>query len=862
MARPVRQARHFLLAEAEAPGRVRFLSVAVALAEGAKTSWVTVTRTGTFTDPRYGQFDITPAMLAQMVSNFDARVLGQDVFIDVAHKPNDGAAAKVLKLAVEGSKLRALVEWTTFGVQAVRERGFTYLSAEFHEDWHDNEKGNAHGCVLIGAGLTTRPVIKHLDAVALSAPNDEDEDAKLAIHPTLLKSLTESHDMNKHLKALQAALVLLALAPAAQAPIIDSFNKLLAETGEDDAKGEALVATFTAAGKALSEHLKTLGQAANTGNITLQVGAPTQVDVAKEVQRVLAEQAAAQAQAATTLAGKVKILSDAVNASKALGDEDKATVLAEMQPLVTAELSDAQVQGLATFALAQASRVDAARQLATLGYNPPSGSVHITVESGNQIKALQEQVDRRLGLTNADASVRYSRTGGQLLKQNQQFAERCLAEFDRLRGADLAQEHKMLSAGTGRVTDTSVPVVFERTVLREALYNLTGLSFVDVGTVPFASVVSIPYSYRDTTAAGISNTRTYEGQAISRAGVIQTSEDARPVPQKLAMRITNEMRYLLGGSPIDFDPLAENTRNVIRVIGEDTDRLIQNEVLRSADEALKATQADTLTAQVNGTNKIFVLTQFPVVRPRAVYDLQGTLVGSVQNPITVSLNAIARTEYTGGTLAAGLYWVMDYNLGEIRFVNELGVLQTPTSAWVLTVNYTYTQNVSKVDLVAVGAEKTGDIYDRVLQSVGSRKVVIENDRYYMANTLLMSGAVDNALSQAFTFQANSSRPGSGLNADGSVGVVKGIPVFNTRAPGLDTADARIVVAERGNTRFRMMRPFQMSELSQARDTNGNFIGMQEGYGEQFLICHTPTQRKNATTSVVLYSSTARVARAA
>ena len=88
-----------------------------------------------------------------------------------------------------------------------------------------------------------------------------------------------------------------------------------------------------------------------------------------------------------------------------------------------------------------------------------------------------------------------------------------------------------MAAGTGRVSDTSVPVVFERTVLREALYNLTGLSFVDVGTVPFASVVSIPYSYRDPTAAGISNTRTYEGQAISRAGVIQTSEDARPVPQ-------------------------------------------------------------------------------------------------------------------------------------------------------------------------------------------------------------------------------------------------------------------------------------------------------------------------------------------
>ena len=65
------------------------MSPPIELAEGAKTSWVTVTRTGTFSDPRYGQFDITPAMLAQMVANFERRVLGQDVFFDVAHKPNE-----------------------------------------------------------------------------------------------------------------------------------------------------------------------------------------------------------------------------------------------------------------------------------------------------------------------------------------------------------------------------------------------------------------------------------------------------------------------------------------------------------------------------------------------------------------------------------------------------------------------------------------------------------------------------------------------------------------------------------------------------------------------------------------------------
>jgi hypothetical protein len=142
-------AGHMLLAEGDTPGRVRFLSQSVQLADGATQTWVTLTRTGDFSDPRYGKFSITPDMLGQMVSNFDKRVLGQDVFIDVSHKPSDGAAGKVMKLSVEGGRLRALVEWTPFGVDAIKQRGFTYLSAEYHEAWMDNEKQQPHGCVLL-----------------------------------------------------------------------------------------------------------------------------------------------------------------------------------------------------------------------------------------------------------------------------------------------------------------------------------------------------------------------------------------------------------------------------------------------------------------------------------------------------------------------------------------------------------------------------------------------------------------------------------------------------------------------------------------------------------------------------------------
>jgi hypothetical protein len=868
-ARGVTPARRILLAEDDAPSLVRFLSTPIELGEGTRASWVTVTRTGTFSDPRYGQFEITPAMLAQMVANFDKRVLGQDVFIDVSHRPSDGAAAKVVRLAIEGTRLRALVEWTSFGIEAVRERGFSYLSAEYHENWRDNEKGDAHGCVLLGAGLTTRPVIKQLEPVLLSTDDTDSAPAKLAISPQLLKAL-EHPDMNPHIKTLRDRLVKLGLAESVITTILAAAEKQLATAGTDEAKCLAVVETFAAAGSAAADQIKALAAAGNAGPVTLSlnVAAPTATGldaaaVGTEVARLLAEREAAATTAATTLAAKVKLLEDAVAAAAGLSDEVRTTLLAEVRPLITASFSDEQVKNLATVMLSQASKASAAGLLATMGYRPASGSVHISVDSSNGIKALQQQVDKRLGFEGMSDAKRYERTGGKLLDANKALAERALEQFDALNGPRLMQEHKALAAGTGSVSDVAVPSVFERTVLRESLYQLLGLSFVDSGTAPLATTIQVPYAYRDTTAAGLAAVRTYENQGIQRAGIIQTYDEARPIPQKLAFKLSNEMKYLVQAAPIDFDPLADNIRNVIRIVGEDTDALIHNEILRATDEASVATANDTLTAQVNGTNRIFVLTQFPVVRPRQVFDLKGTQVGTTSNPITVTLGGVARSEYrTGVTLAAGTYYIMDYNLGELRFVNELGVLQTPANATALVVAYSWTQNVAKVNLdVQANPDTVADVYDRLLTQIGARKVVVENDRYYMANLLLMSGAVDNALGQAKTFQANSSRPGTGLQADGSVGVVKGIPSFNTRAPALAMADTRILVGERANTRFRMLRPISMTTPQEARDSNGLFTASSEGYGEQFVAVHTPTLRKNANTSLVLYSSTGRVARA-
>ena len=550
-----------------------------------------------------------------------------------------------------------------------------------------------------------------------------------------------------------------------------------------------------------------------------------------------------------TADGKRKLLSDTINElGKALPEDVRKALAEDMLPVIAGDMSDASVRSLAEAQVKMQEKLEAAKKLTAQGFSF-RGNAHITVDDSNAVKSLQEAVDKRLGLSVPKDSP------------NAAFVEKVLAQFDAQRGADLQREHKMLAGGDGLISDISVPAVFERTVIREALYPLVSLQFVNVGSLEFAVAAQIPYSYRDTAGAGRDSTRKYEGQGIARAGIKQALDTAYPIPQKLAFEVSDELRYLTGANRIDFDSVAENVRNASRIIGEDTERLIFNEVVNAGDEFAVAAGNDTLTATVNGTNKIFVTANFPVVKPRKVYDLQGTQVGATVNPIVVTLNSVARTEYDGtGTQASGTYWTMDYNLGEIRFVSELGASVTPTNAWPLVVTYSYTTNVYKFD-TDLGTDTVGIKYDDFLYRYGLRRSVLEDQRYYRANFGVMSGAVHEQILRANQFAALYDRGGLTVTAAGDLGSVRGVPNFKSFAPSLQLGDTRVVIGERGNTRYRMMKPWQMGELQDQRDSNGRFTGKKEAYGDQFVVLHTPTPLKGAYTSVVLYSAGGRVARA-
>lgn len=127
-------------------------------------------RTGTFKklmpDGKSIEFSITRETLEQIVDNFNHKIRGTDIALDFAHKSDEEAAGWFKSLSIEddakGANLFADIEWTTDGYAAVEGKKFRYLSPDFAFAWTDNETGTKYGATLFGAGLTNRPVIKHM----------------------------------------------------------------------------------------------------------------------------------------------------------------------------------------------------------------------------------------------------------------------------------------------------------------------------------------------------------------------------------------------------------------------------------------------------------------------------------------------------------------------------------------------------------------------------------------------------------------------------------------------------------------------------------------------------------------------------
>jgi len=831
---------------------VRFLSgLSVSLSDGKKQSWITLTRTGTFSDPRYGEFDITTDMLLSMVSNFKLGTYGQDIVVDLNHDIKGGAAADIKDLKVEGSRLRALVEWTSQGIDAVKNKRMKYLSAEFHPDYKDNEQGKKHGPLLMGAALTVRPVIKHLDPVELS---EKGSPSPVYIHPELIKTFAEEAKTmkKKYLALLATMMATVTLSEAGQTLLSKAFAVVLGESPEEEsaklmlAEYESMAKTLAAAeAKAPGAEIK-LSLPSNQGF--------SPEDVNKAVAKALAERDTAAVKLAADLDTKVKLFADIINKVEGFSDEMKKSLCAGSD-MISADMSDDQVKKFAEHQIKHGNDMAVAQQLASMGY-AAKGSVQIPASTQGDVIALQEHIDTNIGLKGKRNDLNI-------------FCTHVLAEFDRTHARELAEERKLLAGGTTGMVDSNLPAGYRRTVIREALSDLNILNLVNTiaefGT-GVATTVGIPFEVRD--VSNVTNDGiTYEGQEINAASIIQDLDMAYVNAMKISLNISNEVMFFTANNgAIDWDAYGRNVQSNARIIRELVVRRICNELQRSADAYGAVARAnDTLTTQVDGVRSLFKSTYFPIVRPLQVRDLKGTAIGNPENPITVLLGGVTIQPYDGtGNQAAGTYYrVINHNLGFLQFVTEAKIITpvVPANATALVVSYSEATNITKFDLDVPGGSNLEDHLNGLLRKVGARKAILSGDRFIDESNMfmLMSPTLNNTVTDARAFVESQSRNGTSLNGRGDLSTIKAIEAFGTNAPNIDLGDERIIMGEAGLMGYAIVKPFETGQPFEGVGPNGLPTGKKVAYGEEYNAIKLPTPLRNRLTSVLAYSVAGRAA---
>lgn len=851
-----KQPIRYKLESAEPAGSMRFLAgLHVSLEEGKKSSIITIIRTGSFNHPAYGRFKVTRELLDGMVRNFESKTYGQDIFMDVGHEPQKGAAGEITRLFVEGNRLRAVVEWTAYGIEAIEQRGFRYISAEYIEDWEDNEEGKKHGPLLFGAALVTRPHIKRMDPVRLA----EAGNIPTLVHPELSAYLLNEAQniMKEFLKKLRAALEAKKLSEKAIVAILKAAENSAKALAEDE---EALQSLHTQLVEAADEIATSLAEG-HTGDLTITLQAATggkqltEADIDALFEKRENKRLADAAALAAKKTANVKIFTDAIGGQEGFSDELKKQLSENVTDLITADMTEGQIKALADNQIAMGNQLTAQQQLAGMGFQGgPAGSVRVTHVTSGDSKALQEQINEGLRRTSHSANGRL-----RLSEQPSGFVGMVLAEFDRMHAPQIHREVKMLSGGETGTSDTNLPVGFQRTVIMEALSDLRVLELVQTLT-DFAATgtTQIPYETRD--ISDVQNDGiVYEGQPIHRASVSQAMDLAYILPMKLAFLISNEVMHFTRASAINWDAYARNVESNARVMRELIVRRICNELQRAADAYnAAAVTAEAFDAQLTGSNSIIKTVNFPIVRPHQQRDLQGNAVGSVENAITMTLNGTAITAYDGtGTQSAGTYFrVTNYNLGYIQLVDEAGTPVTPADTGTNTLAYSRATNILKVDS-DLGSATLEQRMNDILRGIGSRKAMMSADRYVLPDFSLMSPVLNDMATNAEQFAASAKRNGTDTTASGDLETIKSIPAYSTNAPGVDLGDERILLGQRGTLSYTVAKPFVTGSPFEAVDSNGRAIGKKQAYGEEYSAIKVPTPIRDRLTSVIVYSVTGR-----
>lgn len=124
---------------------------------------------GEFMTMPYGNVVLNDSVFEQMIGNFKAGIR-RAVPIDFDHSFNGETKAGgwIKELINKADGLWAKPDWNKLGKEAILEKIYRMISAEWSFDYIDPQKSTHHGAVLVAATLTNRPLMQSMPTVTAS----------------------------------------------------------------------------------------------------------------------------------------------------------------------------------------------------------------------------------------------------------------------------------------------------------------------------------------------------------------------------------------------------------------------------------------------------------------------------------------------------------------------------------------------------------------------------------------------------------------------------------------------------------------------------------------------------------------------
>lgn len=461
------------------------------------------------------------------------------------------------------------------------------------------------------------------------------------------------------------------------------------------------------------------------------------------------------------------------------------------------------------------------------------------------IRQLQESIDRCLSTDRATA-LRGVHMDGALPPH----ATAILAAFDRAHHTNLQTEAKRLADG-GNLTmsGTVFPSIIGRAVVREAAIKTDILRACKVVTdIRESSVMLIPYMRRE---GGTLMRRgiTYEGQPMPRISFRQSLTNAPVLPVRFSIVASHEVLHFTGRG--------NDAAAMEGFINTASEQFREVMVMRIADEMARAADAygatsitdEDISSQLNGTRSLIKTSVFPLVRPFQRRSLAGDAIDDEQNPILLTVNNSAVSEWdASGSQSSGIYYRIDNaTLGYLRLVDEAGDPVTPTASGTCTISYSASSNRILFDRKLPASTRIAEHYDGVVTAIAAAKATIFQRTQQTAGYCALAGTLADEITDAAYFAGSDART-EGLSR------VKGLDAYAVDVPDCDLNSQRIIVGVDEALTYGVAKPLTFAPP----------FGLQgkterATYGEEYSTVHVPDTIYNRLTSVVVYDSDARTA---